>query len=163
VTSDKAAQRLVKLLAALERAIISALMAAITILTLVQVVWRYGLNMPLQWSEEIARYCFVWVTFLGAAALMRLPDGHPVIDAVYLSVGAGTKKAMELISRLVVIVGTLAIAIGGLRLVLLQWRQLSPSVEVPMTWIYLAMFVGPLVGIFWVVWCARHGWVEDEP
>ena len=161
MTPDTGMQRLVKLLAALERGIISALMAAITILTLAQVVWRYGLNMPLQWSEEVARYCFVWVTFLGAATLMRLQDGHPVIDAVYLSVGPGTQKAMEIISRTVVIAGTLAIAIGGLRLVFLQWRQLSPSVEVPMAWIYLSMFVGPLIGVFWVLWCARHGCVED--
>jgi TRAP-type C4-dicarboxylate transport system permease small subunit len=63
----------------------------------------------------------------------------------------------------VVIAGSLAIAVGGFRMMQLQWSQLSPSIELPMTWIYLAMFVGPLLGVFWIVWCDRHGSVKDEP
>jgi TRAP-type C4-dicarboxylate transport system permease small subunit len=155
-------ERLAGLLAALERVLISTLMATITILTLAQVFWRYVLELPLQWSEEIARYCFVWVTFLGAAALMRLQDGHPAIDALYLSVGPKVQQATNIASRTIVIAGTLAIAVGGFRMVQLQWNQLSPSVEVPMGWIYLSMFVGPLIGVFWIIWVARHGYLEDE-
>jgi TRAP-type C4-dicarboxylate transport system permease small subunit len=162
VNGAGALERLARHLAALERILISALMAAITILTLAQVFWRYVLELPLQWSEEIARYCFVWVTFLGAAALMRLHDGHPAIDALYLAVGPTMQRAMDVVSRAVVIMGTLAIAVGGFRMVQLQWNQLSPSVEVPMAWIYLSMFVGPLIGVFWVVWVARRGYLEDE-
>jgi TRAP-type C4-dicarboxylate transport system permease small subunit len=156
-------ERLIRLLTTLERVVIATLMAVITVLTLAQVFWRYGLNMPLQWSEEIARYCFVWVTFLGAATLMRLRDGHPAIDALYVAVGPRVQRATEIAGRLVVIGGTLAIAIGGFRMVQLQWHQLSPSIEVPMAWIYLAMVVGPLIGLFWTIWCAWYGCVEDEP
>lgn len=32
---------------------------------LAQVVWRYVLNTPLRWSEELARYLYVWMTFVG--------------------------------------------------------------------------------------------------
>jgi TRAP-type C4-dicarboxylate transport system permease small subunit len=137
-------ERLIRLLTTLERVVIATLMAVITVLTLAQVFWRYGLNMPLQWSEEIARYCFVWVTF-------------------YVAVGPRVQRATEIAGRLVVIGGTLAIAIGGFRMVQLQWHQLSPSIEVPMAWIYLAMVVGPLIGLFWTIWCAWYGCVEDEP
>lgn len=154
--------RLIGLLTAFERAVIAGLMATITMLTLAQVIWRYVLQMPIQWSEEVARYCFVWVTFIGAAALMRLRDGHPAIDVLHESVGPGIQRALRLTSRLIVIVGSLAIATGGFRMMQLQWHQLSPSLEVPMAWIYLCMFIGPLIGVFWVVWCARHGWVEDQ-
>jgi TRAP-type C4-dicarboxylate transport system permease small subunit len=162
VSGAGALERLARHLAALERIVISTLMAVITILTLAQVIWRYGLELPLQWSEEIARYCFVWVTFLGAAALMRLHDGHPAIDALYLAVGPNVQRVMDIASRTVVIVGTLAIAVGGFRMVQLQWNQLSPSVEIPMAWIYLSMFLGPLIGVFWVIWVARYGCLEDE-
>ena len=154
---------LVRLLAVLERALISGLMAVITLLTLAQVFWRYVLEQPLQWSEELARYGFVWVTFLGAAVLFRLPDGHPAIDALYFIVGANAQRVMDIVRRLVVIAGSLAIAVGGFRMMQLQWNQLSPSIELPMAWIYLAMFVGPLMGVFWIIWCDRHGSVKDEP
>ena len=155
-------QQFIKALAACERFVIGALMAAITILTLAQVFWRYILVQPLQWSEEIARYCFVWVTFIGAATLLRLKDGHPVIDALYHVVGPKTQLVMDVVSRIVVIGGTLAIAVGGFRLVQLQLRQLSPSVELPMMFVYSSMIVGPLLGVFWLLWRLRHGPVEDN-
>jgi TRAP-type C4-dicarboxylate transport system permease large subunit len=99
---------MVELLTKLERLVIAGLMAAITILTLAQVFWRYILELPLQWSEEIARYCFVWVTFLGAATLMRLQDGHPAIDALYVRVSSKT-LGVNLVHFGVVMVVNLAI------------------------------------------------------
>jgi TRAP-type C4-dicarboxylate transport system permease small subunit len=163
MNAGPAPTRLVGLLAKLERAVLSGLMAAIVILTLAQVIWRYGLERPLQWSEEVARYCFVWLTFLGAAVLMRQREGHPAIDVLALSVGARARHMMEIASRLVTIVGSLAISVGGFRMVQLQWSQLSPSLEVPMVWIYLSMALCPLLGVFWIVWCMRYGSVEDAP
>ena len=35
-----------------------------------QVVFRYVLRRPLSWSEELARYTFVWISLLGAAAVI---------------------------------------------------------------------------------------------
>jgi len=157
------AARMVKLLTAFERVAIAGLMASITVLTLAQVIWRYVLEMPLQWSEEVARYCFVWVTFLGAAALMHARDGHPAIDALYQSVGPRFQKVLRIVRRTIIVVGSLAIAVGGLRMMQLQWQQLSPAVELPIAWIYLSMAIGPLIGIFWVLWCAQHGFLDDAP
>lgn len=154
---------MIRLATALERAVIGGLMATIVVLTLAQVIWRYILAMPLQWSEEVARYSFVWVTFLGAAALMRMRDGHPAIEALHHSVGPRLQNALRIVCRVVVIAGSLAISVGGFCMVQLQWQQLSPSLEVPMAWIYLSMALGPLIGVFWVLWCARHGFIEDVP
>ena len=36
-----------------------------------QVVSRYVLGLPLAWTEELARYCFVWAVFIGASQVMR--------------------------------------------------------------------------------------------
>ena len=157
-----ASARLIKSLMSAERLIIAGLMAVIAILTLAQVFWRYVLELPLQWSEEVARYCFVWVTFVGAAALMRLCDGHPAIDALHHVVSAAVRRALEIFSRLVTIAGLVAIGFGGFRMVQLQWHQLSPSLELPMAFIYLAMVIGPLIGVFWTLWCASYGSVDDE-
>jgi TRAP-type C4-dicarboxylate transport system permease small subunit len=69
---------------------------------------------------------------------------------------------MEIAIKFVTVIGSLAIAAGGLRLSQLQWHQLSPSLEFPMAYVYLAMFIGPLIGVFWLAWCARYGSVTDE-
>lgn len=49
----------------------AALFLAIFALVLAQIVWRYGLGSPLVWSEEAARYLYVWVALLGWAVAAR--------------------------------------------------------------------------------------------
>jgi TRAP-type transport system small permease protein len=156
------ASRLGGLLAATERGVIGGLMAAIVVLTLAQVIWRYILDDPLQWSEEVARYCFVWVTLLGASALLRVSDGHPRIDTLWHLGGRHVRSALDLFSRAMVILCSAAIAFGGLRMMQLNWEQRSPSLEIPMAWIYLSMLLAPLLGVFWTLWCGAHGCVEDD-
>jgi TRAP-type C4-dicarboxylate transport system permease small subunit len=156
------APRLVRLLAQTERFVIGGLMAAIVALTLAQVFWRYVLDQPLQWSEEVARYCFVWVTLLGAATLLRVRDGHPRIDTLPLRASPRVRLALDVFGRAMVIACSVAVAAGGLRMRQLHWEQRSPSLELPMAWVYLAMLLGPSLGVFWTLWCGTHGNVEDE-
>jgi TRAP-type C4-dicarboxylate transport system permease small subunit len=156
------APRFIRLLAATERGVIGGLMAAIVALTLAQVIWRYVLDDPLQWSEEVARYCFVWITLLGASTLLRVSDGHPRIDSLWHLAGRHVRSALDLFSRAMVILCSFAIAFGGLRMMQLNWEQRSPSVEIPMLWIYLSMLGAPLLGVFWTLWCGVHGCAEDD-
>jgi len=162
MTESPRASRLVRLLAKTERFVIGGLMAAIVVLTLAQVFWRYVLGSPLQWSEEVARYCFVWVTLLGAATLLRVSDGHPRIDTLSQRAGARLRSALDGFSRAMVILCSVAIAAGGLRMMQLHWEQRSPSLELPMAWVYVAMLLGPLLGVFWALWCGAYGNAEDE-
>ena len=150
-----------RLVVAAERAVISSLMAGIVLLTLAQVLFRYVINSPLGWSEELARYAFVWVTFVGAAVLLRRRDGHPAVDSLHQSVGPRARQGIEVLSRCAVIIASLAVSAGGLRLLALQWQELSPSIELPMAAVYSCMFLCPLWGVFWVLWSARRGPVED--
>ena len=57
-------------------AILGITMAAVIIL---QVIFRYVLNHSLFWSEELARYLLVWLTFLGASSAYYRKV-HPGID-----------------------------------------------------------------------------------
>jgi len=45
--------------------------AVMFILIIVQVIWRYGLSSPLAWPEEMARTCFLWLSYLGLVAVIR--------------------------------------------------------------------------------------------
>jgi TRAP-type C4-dicarboxylate transport system permease small subunit len=68
-------------LARLEGFVLALLMLAMTGATLAQVVARYAFNEPLIWSEEAARYLFVWVSLIGAALATR-EGSHYVLDAL---------------------------------------------------------------------------------
>lgn len=43
------------------------ILAGIVILLTIQVIWRYVFNSPITWTEELAKWLFVWSTFIGAA------------------------------------------------------------------------------------------------
>ena len=56
------------------RWIVIVLMGIMTVLVSAQIVSRYVFNFPLGWTEEMARFSFVWVSFLGASALMQVRE-----------------------------------------------------------------------------------------
>ncbi|WP_052401310.1 TRAP transporter small permease [Muricoccus aerilatus] len=68
-------------LAMLEALVLGLLVAAMTGVTLAQVIARYAFNEPLIWSEEAARYLFVWVSLVGAALATR-EGAHYALDAL---------------------------------------------------------------------------------
>lgn len=51
------------------RIVVGCAFALIVALTIAQVFFRFALNSPLVWSEELARLLLVWVTFIGAAVV----------------------------------------------------------------------------------------------
>ena len=61
-----------------------ALLAGIVVLIGVQVVYRYILNDPLSWPEEVARNAFVWLIALGTVKLFRERTNY-VIDFFLVS------------------------------------------------------------------------------
>ena len=66
-------------IAKIEAGAIIVLVLSLTAVTFAQVVTRYVLNDPLIWSEELARYLFVWVSMIGAALAVR-NGGHFGLD-----------------------------------------------------------------------------------
>lgn len=45
--------------------------AAIVLITLASVWWRYVINAPIAWVEQVSNILFIWITFIGAAVLYR--------------------------------------------------------------------------------------------
>ena len=50
-----------------ERVVTSVIFCSMMIVVTAQIVMRYALNSPLFWSEEFARYVYVWLVFIGSA------------------------------------------------------------------------------------------------
>lgn len=64
----------------LEETICIILMSVMTIIIFIQVIMRYVMHNSLSWSEELARYCFVWLIYIGVAYGCKLMK-HIKIDA----------------------------------------------------------------------------------
>lgn len=138
-----------KAIAAIVRWIIIVMMAMMTILVFLQVLFRYLFDTPLGWSEEVARFAFVWLSFLGAASLVR-SDGH---IRVSLLVDA-LPTAGWIVARVIQYAGALLCVviflIGGLGLTRAEWSQLAPATQLQMGYVYLVIPTAATLMLVWI-------------
>ena len=132
------------------RWIIIFLMFFMTVTVSLQIVFRYVFNIPLGWSEEVARFSFVWVSFFGASALMRVQEHINVnvfVDRFPPRLRAGAVLAANLCGLICVYF----FLIGGIALTTNEWSQLAPAMQIPMGWVYLVIPVSAGLMAIWMV------------
>lgn len=119
------------------------LMAILTVVLGLQVFMRYAMHASLSWSEELARYTFVWLVFIGisyGARMMR-----------HIKIDAGLLCFPKILRPYVVILGEVLSLIFSFFVIYLGWGmvetqlmigQLSPAMRIPMWAVYSAPMVG---------------------
>jgi TRAP-type C4-dicarboxylate transport system permease small subunit len=140
------ASRLDHWVARIEAAVIVVLVTLLTAVTFAQVATRYLLNDPLIWSEEAARYLFVWVSMIGAALAIR-QGGHFGLDLAIRAKPAlkRTLAPMVILVMAVFLVILLKTGIDETRLASMQFAMTFP---LRMNWAYLALPVGAGLMLF---------------
>ena len=68
-------------------ALLVFLLAAMVLMVFGNVLMRWFLNDGIQISEEMSRYCFVWLTFIGAVVVAR-ENAHLGVDALTRTLGS---------------------------------------------------------------------------
>ncbi len=147
--------------ARLDRALEHVLVALLALMT-VNVVWqvfsRFVLRSPSNFTDELARYLFIWLGLLGAAYAAGRHQ-HLAVDAFTMRLSPHAQwRLRQLSAVLLALFGLLVLVGGGSRLVYITWvlGQQSASLQVPMALVYLAL---PLSGALMVVYglsAARH-------
>ena len=100
----------------LEEGLIAFLMAAMTLVTFMQVVARYVFNYSFVWALELTGVMFAWLIFVGMSYGVRV-GAHIGVDAVVKSVGPGTARIMGTIAALLCIAYALIVTVGGFQYV----------------------------------------------
>jgi TRAP-type C4-dicarboxylate transport system permease small subunit len=129
------------LLAKGEAGVIILLVSVMTIVVFLQVVYRYVLTQPLHWSEEMARYLFVWLSILGAALGLQ-KRGHFGLDLFYRMLPSRERRVLEWIIYLLMGTVIFIILIQGIKLVQKTIPQESPAMAISMGWAYACLPVG---------------------
>ncbi len=85
-----------KLLERFEEGAIALLLGAMTILTFVQVVLRYGFNSGISWAYEATTYLFGWLIFLGISYGVK-KGSHIGVDVLVRQLPRGGQRFMGLL------------------------------------------------------------------
>ncbi|MDT8861478.1 TRAP transporter small permease [Alkalihalobacillus sp. MEB130] len=108
-----------------------------------QVFMRYVMGASLSWSEELARYCFIWLVYLGISYGVK-KQRHIKVDLVLLLLKDKGKVILNIISNLIFLSFAIFVMIYGYGIAskLLTWGQTSPALQLPMGLVYMATPIG---------------------
>lgn len=133
-----------------------ALMVACVSIALLQVFCRYVLGAALAWPEEAARYLFVWFVFVGAAMVTRRGE-HITIDLLQRSLPEPMVRWHALFSRCISVAASCFLIIFGWDLSQ-RATVVSPALEWPHTYLYLAVPVGAGLALLLKLLTPVRGW-----
>jgi len=115
-----------------------AVSVLMVVVTLAQVIFRYVLAAPLPWSEELARYCFVWIVFLGGA--IGLERGiHLGVDVFVNRLPSRFQVGLDILTNALIAGFAVSVIYASFPVVSMNLLQRSPALGVQMAWIYIAI------------------------
>ena len=119
--------------------LLSALMAAALMLMVVlvfgNVVLRYAFNSGITVSEELSRWLFVWLTFVGAVLALR-NHAHLGMDSVVSRLPAGGKKVCFILSNLLMLYCLYLFFVGTWQQTLINIDNRAPATGLSSGWYY---------------------------
>ena len=117
-----------------------------------QIFSRYTALIPSYiWTEEMARFLFVWTIMIGAMIGVREAT-HFEVD-VWPRLGAKADAAVRLASRLGVLIAAFVFVWAGIEFTRFAWNRTSELAELPLWLIHVAW---PATGLTWLVFLGEQ-------
>ncbi|MDT8862108.1 TRAP transporter small permease [Alkalihalobacillus sp. MEB130] len=124
----------------LEEYVLILLSILTVVIVFTQVFMRYVLGDSLTWSEEVARYLFIWMIYIGVSYGVK-KGKHLGVDAFPMMFEKKGKLIIDMIATIAFFIFAVVISYFGLDIVLRVTRE-SAALEIPMGWVYAAPVVG---------------------
>jgi len=134
-------QRISDILNRITEGILIIVLSGMAVVVFLQVIFRYVLNLPLFWTEELARYCLVWASLLGSAVAVK--RGQHIAVTIFMErLPPALRRGLTMMALISVAAILTIILWGGIQLVAITRAQISPALRVSMSVPYLAVPVG---------------------
>jgi TRAP-type C4-dicarboxylate transport system permease small subunit len=127
-----------------------------------QVFTRQVLNSPSGWSEELAKYLFIWLGLLGAAWVFG-QRGHVAADLAVQRMPEKVQRVTAVLVQLCTLAfAALALIWGGYQVVHLTWDQTLPGLPLNVGWMYLALPISGVIIAFYNIYHVIYIGKGDE-
>ena len=139
-------------------------MVAMVVMVFGNVVLRYTMNSGITVSDEMSRYCFIWLTYIGAMVAMH-EHGHLGVDTLIKHLPVIGKKVCLFLSEAIMLFCNVLFFMGTYEMHELQSSNVSPVVGISMIWVYgIGYVTASVMGIMNVhrLWQLFTGRLSDE-
>jgi len=144
--------------------VIVALIALMFVSFLLQIAFRYLLNRPLGWTDEVTVLCWVWLVLWGAAFILSDKD-EIRFDIVYGHVSLRTRRTFTIISSIALVILFIASLPATWQYVLFMKREKSAYLGMRFDYLYSIYVIFSLACIVkhvWIAWSAIRGRESPE-
>ena len=134
--------------------LMAAGLAVMVVLVFINVVMRYAFNSGITVSEELSRWLFVWLTFMGAIVALH-DKTHLGTDTLVSRLSVRGKKTCLVLGHLLMLFICWLLFSGSLEQVRVNWTSTSAAMETSMAFFYAS---GMFCAIFSAIILANHLW-----
>ena len=139
-----------KILLKLIEILVSSLLALMFIIVIISVFFRYIINLPIFWTEELARYTMFYMVMLGSAVAFR-EERHPALLFIIQKFPIRFVKVWNFIKDTIIIIILIIIFKEGYFMALNGIIMKSPALRISFFWVYLAFPIGALLMISQII------------
>lgn len=134
-------------------------LAVMVLLMFMQVLFRFVFHSPLAWTEELARYTFIWSTFI-ASFVAAVKGEHVALGMLQEHTKGWVRAVLMFLSNGL----TAAFCAVAAYTIAIQWNKLSmqtsAALKIPMSYVYLGIIIGCGSMFLWYAFCAVRGVVS---
>ena len=129
---------------------IGVLICVMVVIIFMQVVLRYGFKSATNWADEVARYCMIWVVFLGSAVGYRR-HSHIRVDVITRYLPRKAQKILEFFMYVLQIVFLGVVVRYGVQYIASIKNQSSMALRINMQYVHLATVLGSGLMLLFII------------
>lgn len=133
--------KFIQMLEKLEEIILVTMFIAMVLIIFIQVIMRYAFNSSLSWSEELGKFLFVWLSWLGISIGAKRGE-HIKITMFLEKLSEKKLHIINIVSEIIVLSICAVTAFYGIKLVISEQNVFYAGIKISMSWGYLAVVVG---------------------
>jgi len=144
--------------------ILAAMLAMMFAAFILQIIFRYLLNLPIGWTNEISVILWIWIVLFGASFVVR-EEEEIRFDLIYSSIRPRTRRIMTLISG-IALIALYAISFPAVwSYVTFMKVESTAYLRIRFDWlysIYIVFVIAVIARYLWLCWNAAFGKTPDE-
>jgi C4-dicarboxylate transporter DctQ subunit len=143
--------------------ILVAMLGAMFAVFLLQIIFRYLLNLPIGWTHEISVILWLWLVLFGSAFVTRETE-EIRFDIIYGAVSARSRRVMAVFTAAALVVLYTVSLPAMADYVSFMKVERTAYLKLPFSWvysIYIAFAVGAIARYLWLGWRALCGAAPD--
>lgn len=117
------------------------LLVVMSLLVIINVALRFIFNSSIVFSEELSRFLFIWVVYIGAIIAVR-DDSHIYVDFIRKKLPQGIQFFLKIVCEIAMLIGCTLFFLGSVDLTEVNITDHSPVAGISLGFVYSAGLLG---------------------